>query len=377
MSVADAWAEAVWVNRKVDLAFRFHPRIAFDCELEGSVRRLTKNLILCGGPTEFFSTEMPTWTPPPGEEGLRPIDILYGRYDAVDRSIYIFINRIQQDAPSFDATPSELTHIVRTHEYAHAIVHLGISVDYACDHLSTIGSNHMTDWPTLVARRTEWFGRTTSEVHELLAQAITYGNLATDPRAERLCRIYERLEAKQPPHYRLPVAVKSAAADADWPVVLDGAREVIDVERPEGFDMIAGLRAVLTRQDRVAVAEWVVSLPDSPATQELYSLLQEADSSDDVSRQREDRDDFSFLVVKFGGLKIEVFAREHGQPHFRVACAGETANYHIKDCEQINGGLRQCWRKIRKWHANNKQLLTDTWNATRPSDCPVGLYRES
>ena len=81
-------------------------------------------------------------------------------------------------------------------------------------------------------------------------------------------------------------------------------------------------------------------------------------------------------VAHLNGLKVEIFSDEHPPPHFRVFYAGETANFSIKNCEKLNGGLRKWERNIRKWHASHKDELIATWNRTRPSDCPVGQYRE-
>jgi hypothetical protein len=81
-------------------------------------------------------------------------------------------------------------------------------------------------------------------------------------------------------------------------------------------------------------------------------------------------------VATLNGLKIQIFSNEHPPPHFRVKYAGETANFTIKDCTKINGGLNKWERNIRYWHASNKQNLINVWNNTRPSDCPVGVYRE-
>lgn len=83
-----------------------------------------------------------------------------------------------------------------------------------------------------------------------------------------------------------------------------------------------------------------------------------------------------FLVDKFSGLRVEVFAREHPPPHFRICIGGETANYNIKDCTQLNGKLKRYYPVVRAWHAENKQRLIETWNKRRPTDCPVGVYRE-
>ena len=82
------------------------------------------------------------------------------------------------------------------------------------------------------------------------------------------------------------------------------------------------------------------------------------------------------IVANIDGLKIEIFSKEHPPPHFRVLYAGDTANFSIKDCEKLNGGLTRWERNIRNWHASHKDELIDTWNRVRPSDCPVGQYRE-
>ena len=82
------------------------------------------------------------------------------------------------------------------------------------------------------------------------------------------------------------------------------------------------------------------------------------------------------LVARLDGLKIEVFSREHPPPHFRVIYSGETANFAIKDCSFLNGGLTKWHRTIRKWHTGHKPELIAAWNRTRPSDCPVGEYAE-
>jgi hypothetical protein len=73
---------------------------------------------------------MPVWLPKtPEQDRLRPIDALYGCYDPTTRSIEIFVNRIRQDASTFAAEADEFLEIVRIHEHAHAVVHLGSRAD--------------------------------------------------------------------------------------------------------------------------------------------------------------------------------------------------------------------------------------------------------
>jgi hypothetical protein len=364
---SEEWAESVWVMRKTELVFRYPSRCP-NFDPGECVRRVTRNIVLCGGSSEYFSTKMPCWTPSAAEEQLFPIDVLYGCYDAVNRSIQIFVDRIRQDAPMFNATPCDLERIVRIHEYAHAIAHLGVPLDYADDHLSTIGSSKLTDWEEFIARRTDWFRRTNSEIHELLAQAITWSILESDPQAERLCEIFELLEEKQPSQYRLPGQLKAATAGADWPLILDVARGVIDRERPNAFEMIAALRRLITMQPRVS--EWAIELGQDQGVRDLHDFMEQERDGQGKGN------DFELLLDRFGSLKVEVFAREHPPPHFRVICAGESANFRISDCHQLNGGLRKYYRKIREWHAANKPRLIHAWNDRRPSDCPVGIYKE-
>ncbi|MGQ2965944.1 DUF4160 domain-containing protein [Methylophilus sp.] len=89
------------------------------------------------------------------------------------------------------------------------------------------------------------------------------------------------------------------------------------------------------------------------------------------------RQAFEAQVDRIGKLKIEIFSNEHPPPHFRVIYDGETANYTIKDCIKLNGGLDPFRNNIKKWHGRNKQKLIDKWNDMRPSNCPVGRYVES
>ena len=125
------------------------------------------------------------------------------------------------------------------------------------------------------------------------------------------------------------------------------------------------------------MTEYVVSIPE-----ELEDELSRSFAS---GRIIEFTDQGEYVEVKkvqvdrVNGVKIEVFSNEHPPPHFRVKYQGSTANYSIKDCTRINGGgeVVRFENNIIKWWKANKQKLIDTWNARRPSDCPVGVYQET
>ena len=113
--------------------------------------------------------------------------------------------------------------------------------------------------------------------------------------------------------------------------------------------------------------EWTVELEDRDAVTELYLLL-EADLAPEP--ELGPTKIIKYLVARVKDLRIDIFANEHPPPHFRVSANGETANYRIDDCSQLNGGLRRHHASIRRWHAGNQQILIDAWNRMRPSDCP-------
>jgi len=83
-----------------------------------------------------------------------------------------------------------------------------------------------------------------------------------------------------------------------------------------------------------------------------------------------------YLVSRVDELKIEIFSNEHPPPHFRVLYGKDSANFSIPDCRKLNGGMDQWEKTIKQLHSTNKDKLIEVWNARRPTDCLVGLYKE-
>ena len=119
--------------------------------------------------------------------------------------------------------------------------------------------------------------------------------------------------------------------------------------------------------------EWTVQVEDPEIIGQLRLLL----NLEDAPNQVEDPNVATYLVDWFQNLRVEVFSNEHPPPHFRVLCAGETANYQIKNCTQLSGGLKRYHKVIRRWHSENKSKLIEAWNSRRPTDCTVGEYRDA
>lgn len=378
MGDSEAWARAI---RATNVLIQGHAKAVAACEPRLAVQAVTRNVVLCDAPLECFSDKTPVFVPDgPDEERWRPIDVLYGSYNSVSRHIEIYIDNIRRDASLFGEFVDVLQ-IVRLHEYAHAIVHLGARLDPAVDILDDIGPSGYTNWNTFLDERGRVFEDTDVASHEYLAQAVTLTALAGLPQghqSERLRATFDRLEARQPPQYVLPHDIKASIHLVDWSIVIAAARRDLDVFRGSDFSLLTGLRALAreftpwpTEATRVE-REDVVELQDEAAVGQLKESL----SAAEPRNARPSCDALELLVDRFGSLRIEVFAREHPPPHFRVICGEESANYRIADCYQLNGALRRHYRIVREWHAQNKGRLIDAWNRCRPSDCPVGEYRE-
>ena len=83
------------------------------------------------------------------------------------------------------------------------------------------------------------------------------------------------------------------------------------------------------------------------------------------------------LVERVNGLKIEIYPREHPPPHFHVLGGDIDASFSITDCSLIKGKIgRRDKELIQWWHNRCRTILINTWNETRPSDCPVGPIHE-
>jgi hypothetical protein len=82
----------------------------------------------------------------------------------------------------------------------------------------------------------------------------------------------------------------------------------------------------------------------------------------------------ALIVARVHGLSVKIRADEHPPPHFHVSYQGQDASFSILDCARLPGvnGLERYDRVIREWWRENRALLVDKWNTSRPTDCPVG-----
>lgn len=344
-----------------------------------TLEAISKNHLSSCSPSESYSREIPALSREFSDGEYLPIDALFGNYNHRTRRILIYYRSIEKYRSAFEGSFEDILHIVRLHEFAHALVHLGIRVIYRDQVLYDLNAIDRTNWRKFLRTRSDAFTGTDSGSHEFIAQGLTYAGILALPEVERnrLIDVFHRIELRQPDEYKLSNRVKSLIKNARWEIVLDAARGDVNAYHDPGFNLRTGLEEIIcfTGAKRPTVnnlaCEWKV-IVDHRLSDSLRSTLQASDTF-----SSKDDKNIEFSVDRFSGLKVEIFAREHPPPHFRVICGDETANYRIDDCSQINGGLHRYHRQVKRWHEDNRGKLIEAWNRHRPSDCPVGAFHES
>lgn len=67
-------------------------------------------------------------------------------------------------------------------------------------------------------------------------------------------------------------------------------------------------------------------------------------------------------IVKFGNLKIQIFADDHNPPHFHVVTPDGEALVAIDTLEIIVGDIdRRSYEAAREWAARNTEVLASEW----------------
>lgn len=78
-------------------------------------------------------------------------------------------------------------------------------------------------------------------------------------------------------------------------------------------------------------------------------------------------------VDRIGKFSVHVRSNEHPPPHFHVIGADVNASFTLDDCTFMKGNLSDAEQKlVKKWFEMSRRVVVDAWNATRPSNCPVG-----
>jgi hypothetical protein len=137
-----------------------------------------------------------------------PIDGVLGQYNPSTQEITIFRKGIGHVAEILRVSPEDLTQVVRLHEWAHALLHLGLQ---DADRMSVLRDD--SQWAELLARLSTWFNALDANLHESLAQLLTREGLrwlrheATIPEAQakidRIEVVFKQLMRRAPSAYQI------------------------------------------------------------------------------------------------------------------------------------------------------------------------------
>jgi hypothetical protein len=158
-------------------------------------------------PSEIFSADDPPIRLTDESEEIA-IDGVLGLYNSCTQEITIFRKGISCAAEILKVSPDDLTQIVRLHEWAHALLHLGLE---KADHISLLRDE--SQWAERLARLNTWFNALDANLHESLAQLLTLEGLrwlkddATIPDAQvmidRFAVVFKRLMRRAPSAYQI------------------------------------------------------------------------------------------------------------------------------------------------------------------------------
>jgi hypothetical protein len=188
---------------------------------------------------ESFSDAQPRLKPQTAEEEkLIPIDELLGQYDYKKQSIEIFTKNITHFAKSeLNCDVASLEYIVRIHEHAHALLHLGVSWDDEPSLMHNYAEGQQTDWKPFLRLRLRAFKSLLSESHEFIAQLISWMVLGVvEPLSERkqLQELLVSLMGRQPTKYVLSDEVLGKSLYGDPTLLMVWARDPFRRRPPKG-----------------------------------------------------------------------------------------------------------------------------------------------
>jgi hypothetical protein len=121
------------------------------------------------------------------------IDGVLGLYNPEAQEITIFRKGINRVAETLDSRPADLKFLVRLHEWAHALLHVGLQ---ETDRLSVTRNESL--WPAHFARATIWFRALDANLREPLPQLLTHHALRSLQAQATLPEARTALEADRP-----------------------------------------------------------------------------------------------------------------------------------------------------------------------------------
>lgn len=239
----DDWPASPFIAAQCGLLPRIkHPAVLVQASPQETFRP--------NSPVEIFSDAQPRFRPQaPEEENLIPIDEVLGRYNYRRRTIEIFYKNIAYFAEAeLKCDVSSLEYVVRIHEYAHALVHLGVSWDDEPSLIRNYTEGQQTDWKPFLHTRSGAFRSLRSDFHEFIAQVVSWMVIGVlEPLSERhqLQELFVRLMERQPAKYVLKAEILGKALYGDPTLLLAWARDPLRRRPPIRKDICEAGEALL------------------------------------------------------------------------------------------------------------------------------------
>lgn len=204
------------------------------------VERLTANFIKNASIFEVWSDDIrDDFFETLEKNGQLPIDVYLGVYLPKSQKIVIYKKAIDHFARKIECDPKSILLIVRIHEYAHSVIHLGDSMILPVE-----------DKESFIQIRNNIFGNISEETHEALAQIITYNVLAQNNMATHLS-IFSKILKFQPDIYQLNNSVfenKIIDDSSLWCYILDRIRslqkEIFRISPPQAKLPVASTKFI-------------------------------------------------------------------------------------------------------------------------------------
>jgi len=158
-----------------------------------------------GSPDEIHSDDEPA-TKPDKMGDIIPIDKYLGLYEPDKRQITIYNKSIETASKIISRNSKHLRYVVRLHEWSHAFIHISFSKS---DNQQILIDK--SNWEKLLENATQIYASIDDELHEHLAQLLTYHALnkllrdaehdKSKEAIEHIIEVFQELNRRQPPQY--------------------------------------------------------------------------------------------------------------------------------------------------------------------------------
>lgn len=299
---------------------------------------------LAGSPDEILSEKIETDFPRILEKEPLQIEVdrFLGKYFPKKRRIEIYYRAIQRVSERIGVKFSDLFSVVRVHEWAHAIFHLGVPL-YSQNTANSLPDDFpiQKDWRSFRRNRTTRFLKTDSVLHEKIAQGLTYkfardrSLVSGDRDNKELLAAYLKLEEIQSPKYQLSGEEKDIASRiVSWVDVIDHENEA----HPR--------------------AETIFFFPDEPIDCGAFSV-DEHNGKDGSENLLE----FQVHRIEKGSVSFVIHPNDHEPPHVHVRCPDQEASIRIDSGEILAGSIKgKLLKPATRWITKNRDELMEKWD---------------